>query len=163
MCLESRLMIYPFTPKSSRKLSRGDFWAIPLSNGNYFCGRVVELMPKGMPGAGVGFLGGVLDWFDTRLPSNDAIAGSAFLSQGVMHIKAITFSGGQLLGNRPLELDGLEAFTFISGNEIKRGFLPIRKWKRSDKDAFPTLQWWGYDVAEIIANKHFSGSTEGCT
>ncbi len=149
---------YPFTPKSSHRLEPGDFWSIPLSNGKYSCGRVVERMPKGMAGAGVGFLGGVLDWCGAIPPTNESIAGAAFLSQGIMHIKAIITTGGVILGNRSLVLDQLDAFTFVHGGIIQKGFTPVRTWCREDKGAFPALSWWGYDIAETIANRNFSGA-----
>jgi Immunity protein 26 len=152
---------YPFTPKSSQKLLRGDFWAIPLSNGMYGCGRVVEHMPKGMPGAKVGFLGGVLDWHSATPPDTGSIAGAIFLCQGIMHVKAIITSGGQILGNRPLEADKLDTFTFIHGNTIQKGFTPLRSWCREDNGTLPVLSWWGYDIALSVANKHFSDTATG--
>jgi hypothetical protein len=148
---------YPFIPKSSRKLSRGDFFSIPLSNGMYACGRVVECMPKGMPGAGVGFLGGVMNWRGSSAPTADAISRAAFLAQGIMHIKTILTTGGTILGNRSLELDGLDTFTFIAGATIKKGFTPVRSWRLEDNNTLPSLSWWGYDIAEAIANKYLSG------
>ena len=75
-----------------------------------------------------------------------------------MHIKAILETGGCVLGNRSLASDGLSAFTFIHGATIQKGFTPVRKWRKQDNENLPTFSWWGYDVAQIIANKHFAES-----
>src|SRR5574340_668430 len=98
---------YPFTPRSSLALTVGDFWAVPLAEDSYGCGRVLEHIPKGMPGARVGVLGGLLDWHGQEQPSSEGIAGAAVVEQGVMHIWAITKIGGAVLGNRALTLDGI--------------------------------------------------------
>jgi Immunity protein 26 len=147
---------YPFVPRSSVRLTPGDFWAVPLADGSYGCGRVVEHMPKGMPGARVGFLGSLLDWHAREPPTSDRISGAGSLDQGVMHIWAITKTGGVVLGNRPLHLDHLEPWTFIHGNTVQKGFTPIRPSTRADV-TLPAFSWWGYDVIQVIGNKRFLG------
>lgn len=145
---------FPFVPKSSHKLEPGDFWSIPLERDGFGCGRVLELMPEGMPGARVGFLGALLDWRGEVPPFAASIAGARALEQGVMHILGITETGGSVLGNRPLSLDALEPWVFSNGNVVQRGFTPVRPWRREDAQALPSLSWWGYDVIQILANKH---------
>src|SRR4051812_28661575 len=103
---------YPFVPKSSQLLSPGDFWAVPLRDGSFACGCVVELMPKGRPGARVGFLGGLLDWHAKDEPTSESIRDAGFVSQGTMHIRAITSTGGRVLGRRETSV---ESWTFIHG------------------------------------------------
>jgi hypothetical protein len=153
--MKARPRTYPFVPKSSKFLEPGDFWAVPLSDGSFACGRVLEHMPTGTPGARVGFLGGLLDWHGASPPEERSIAGaSAFLAQGVMHILAITETGGRILGWRSLELDRLAPWTFAFGNVVQRGFTPIRPYQRTDR-GLPSLSWWGYDVIQIHANRHF--------
>jgi hypothetical protein len=149
-------------PKSSLRLEAGDFWAIPLERGGFACGRVIEHMPNGMRGARVGFLGALLDWRDETPPSTARIAGAKALDQGIMHILAITTTGGTVLGNRPLSLDDLAPWVFIYGNVIQRGFTPLRAWRRDDAQSLPSLSWWGYDVIQLLANKHLGhGSHRG--
>lgn len=143
---------YPFVPKSSQLLRSGDFWAIPLRDGSFACGCVVELMPKGRPGARVGFLGGLLDWHAKVEPTPESIRDASFVSQGAMHILAITSTGGMILGHRETPV---EAWTFISGNKINKGFTFVRPWCREDNDRLPTYSTWGYDVISIMANRHF--------
>jgi len=143
---------YPLVPKSSQKLVPGDFWAVPLRDGTFGCGRVLERMPRGMPGARVGFLGALLNWRGERQPDYESIARAPALEQGVMHIMAITQTGGAVLGNRPLQLDGVEPWVFGHGNDVQRGFTVLRRRSQADRN-LPSLSWWGYDVIQILANK----------
>lgn len=149
--------LYPFTPKSSTKLSPGDFWSIPLQDGSFACGRVIALPPKGRPGAKVSFLGGLLDWHAPVPPTADSIARCQTIKQGVMHVLAITSTGGQVLGHRALELDGIEPFEMINGNVVQRGFDPVRAWERRDNDLLPTFSTWGYNMISQYAHKNFLG------
>ena len=148
---------YPFVPRSSVRLIPGDFWAVPLADGSFGCGRVLEHMPKGMPGSRVGFLGALLDWHEPEPPNSQRIAGAASVEQGVMHVFAITKTGGAVLGNRPLALDRLEPWTFIDGNSVQKGFTRLRAAARADV-GLPALSWWGYTVIQILGNKRFLGA-----
>jgi hypothetical protein len=148
---------YPFVPKSNKHLSPGDFWAIPLKDGTFGAGIVLELYPKGRPGAKVAFLAGLLDWHGTSMPTCESIAGSCTLKQGVAHILAVTQTGGVIIGNRALQLDGIEPWVFINGNLIQRGFTELRESERKDAGSYPSLSWWGYDVIQIYANKLLLG------
>ena len=152
---------YPFIPKSNQRLLPGDFRAIPLADGSFGCGVVLELYPKGLPGSKVAFLAGLLDWHGVLSPTSEALAGSKTLKQGVAHILAITQTGGEVLGNRPLKLDGIEPWVFINGDVIQKGFARLRKWRRKDNECYPALSWWGYDVIQIFANKHLLGYMPG--
>ena len=119
----------PFVPKSSKRLAPGDFWAIPLRDGRFACGRVVELLPQGMPVARVALLGGLTDWQGSSEPSGESIAGGTFLAQGIMHIRSITTTGGSISGHREFSPDSLGSWTFIYGNKIQRGFRFVRPWR----------------------------------
>jgi hypothetical protein len=98
-----------------------------------------------------------MNWRGDSAPTVEEIEGAQFLEQGIVHILAITSSGGTVLGNRALELDNLGAFTFAHGNSIQKGFEPVRKWKPSDRGKFPILSWWSYDIPLILANRHLLG------
>ena len=101
---------YPFVPKSATYLEAGQFWAIPLSDGRFGCGRVLDVPRVPDPYILVGrraFLAGLIDWVADAPPGSDAIAGARLVAQGFAHIKAITTTGGSVLGIRPLELDGI--------------------------------------------------------
>jgi hypothetical protein len=98
---------YPFTPKSNRYLRAGQFWAVPLSDGRFACGRVMA--PTSDIGARVSFIAGLMDWVCDTPPTGPALAGRAVLDQGSAHVKTIVHTGGQVLGWRDLDADGLVA------------------------------------------------------
>lgn len=74
-----------------------------------------------------------------------------------MHVLAITSTGGQVLGNRALELDGIEPFEMIYGNVVQRGFTPVRAWVVTDNDRLPTFSTWGYGMISELAHLRFLG------
>jgi len=91
-------MNYPFTPKSTSYLEPGQFWAVPLSNGNYGCGVVLaKLISSGKIESRL-FLGALIDWCGTEEPTPENIIGSSFLKTGAVHIKAIHTTGGNIIG-----------------------------------------------------------------
>ncbi len=63
-------------------------------------------MPPGMPGAMRAFLGGLLNWHGSNPPTFESISSCHTIEQAVMHIRAITTTGGEILGHRDLALDG---------------------------------------------------------
>jgi hypothetical protein len=150
--MTSKPRTFPHVPKSTAALVPGDFWGVPLSDTRWACGRVLQPMPRGKPGARVGFLGGLLDWTGPEAPTAESIAGRPLLEQGVMHILSITTTGGAVLGNRALELDGIEPLLAYHDGMICRGFAPVRPWTRADGQTIPGLGYWGYDVLQIRAN-----------
>jgi hypothetical protein len=97
---------YPFAPRSNRLLAAGQYWAIPLSNGRFGCGRVMAVPAFGEKDR-VGVVIGLMDWVGDEPPTSDRIAGHQILEQAKSRFDAITRTGGEVLGNRPLELDDL--------------------------------------------------------
>jgi hypothetical protein len=155
---------YPFVPKSSTYLAAGQFWAIPLSDGRFACGRVLDVPRDPDPLILVGtraFLAGLIDWVGDSPPDGDAIAGSRLIAQGFAHIKAITTTGGSILGLRPLELDGLVPMRWKSHEgggtvwvyEGATRLHPITPEERS----LPIQSVWGYSVIRDYAERTFVG------
>jgi hypothetical protein len=105
----------------------------------------------------VSFLGGLLGWHAKGEPTSESIAGARLLEQGAMHVLAIQRSGGQVLGNRPLELDALSPLECINGNVVQVGYTPLRLWQREDTDRLPTFSTWGYNYITLRAHKQFLG------
>jgi hypothetical protein len=99
---------YPFVPKSNRYLEAGQFWALPLSDGRYGCGRVMAVPAFGAKDR-VGFVAGLAGWIGPEPPTEATIAGAPVLLQAKAHFETISKTGGSVLGIRPLELDGLVA------------------------------------------------------
>lgn len=149
-------MKYPFPPKSTAHLKPGQFWAVPLASGRFACGRVLQVGASGMVSKSRVFLGGLHAWLGTKPPEGADIAGVPFLAFGTMHIKAITTTGGEVLGERSLEADHIELPLFLSAQEgpgtmILRGAEPLREAKIEEWGALPVLSAWGYNFIRKLA------------
>jgi Immunity protein 26 len=156
---------YPFVPKSTAYLEAGQFWAIPLTDGRFACGRVLAVPHEKDPNIMVGtraFLAGLLDWVGDAPPDGDAIAGTRLVAQGFAHIKAIMTTGGVILGIRPLDLDHLvpsrwkshEAGGTVWVYEGATRLHPISP----DERSLPIISVWGYSVIRDLAERSFVGS-----
>ena len=157
--MKSARQSYPFVPRSTVALKPGHFWAIPLRDGSFGCGRVIQLMPRSGNGARVSFLAGVLDWHSEVTPNSELISGAECLSQGRAHLKVITETGGEILGFRSLEADSIEPWEFRGAeyhmnSHVYRGFEIIRPQQLSDS-FLPVLSTWGYRVPVIVLEKRF--------
>ena len=155
-------MHYPFEPRSTARLEPGQFWAVPLSDGRFACGRVLDVPRANDPQIPVStrtFLAGLMDWVADVPPTSDGIAGARLLEQGFAHIRAIRQTGGELLGRRPLELDGIEPYLWLTASFIPqawvyRGATPVRRPDPQDA-SLPILHVWGYRVISVIAERAF--------
>jgi hypothetical protein len=103
----SRRPGYPFVPKSNRWMEPGQFWAVPLADGRFACGRVLAKPADFSPQRS--FVAGLMDWVGTKPPTASDLAGRGVLDSGGAHIVTILDHGGEILGERALELDGLVA------------------------------------------------------
>lgn len=97
---------YPFTPKSNRYLRPGQFWAVPLSDGRYAAGRVMAVPAFGLTDR-TGFVAGLMDWHGDAPPAATDLAGCGVLAQAKTNYRAISRTGGAVLGERDLALDHL--------------------------------------------------------
>lgn len=91
-------MEYPFKPKSTSHIEQGHFWAVPIGDGNYSCGVVLALVSNENKRDPRMFLAGLLDWAGNSLPQSNQLEGCAVLDKGFAHIKTITETGGEILG-----------------------------------------------------------------
>src|SRR6476469_9439644 len=94
--------MYPFVPKSTAVLRPGQYWAVPLPDGRFACGRVVQVGCSTIPTPSRAFFGGLHHWIGAAVPSAEDIAGRPIVAWGVMHIRAIANLGGEVLGERDL-------------------------------------------------------------
>src|SRR5258707_6144416 len=99
---------YPLTPKTNAQLIPGQFWSIPLSDGRFGSGRVLSVDHDRPVGGRTRFIGAILDWVGEAPPTFEAIAGSAVLAVGNAHVRLVSFGGGAILGERPLEADPIQ-------------------------------------------------------
>jgi len=96
---------YPFVPKSTAHLVAGQFWAIPLNDGKWACGRVLAGSAGGGPGSRTMFVAGLMDWVGDRPPTEESIGVSRVLEVGRVHLRTIAGTGSQILGHLPLSPD----------------------------------------------------------
>jgi hypothetical protein len=144
---------YPFKPKSATNLSPGDFWALPLSDGKYGCGRVIALKPSSGTGSRSMLLAGLMNWVGSSLPTTEGLAGYATLAQGQIHLRSIWESGGEILGNRPLAEDQIQPDGFLSespgGNcMLMKGYEVVRPATAEEQRVLPVFTTWGYLVMQ---------------
>jgi hypothetical protein len=99
---------YPFVPRSNRRLTAGQYWALPRSDGRFACGRVMAVPAFG-PTDRIGVVIGLMDWLGETPPTAEQLAGRPVLEQAKSRFEAIANTGYQVLGIRPLDLDGLVA------------------------------------------------------
>src|SRR5688572_24821938 len=105
---------FPFQPKSTRDLLPGQFWGVRLDDCRFACGRVLQVGGDQLPTPRVSFFGGLLDWIGLEPPTFAGIAGAKVLQFGAMHLHSITRVGTGVLGQRPLEVDGIATPTLLS-------------------------------------------------
>lgn len=157
---------YPFEPRSNAYLVPGQFWAVPLDDGRFGCGRVLAssrdsddrylLAPSRM-----NFLAALMDWVGSAPPTEDDLVGAKVLAQGVGHIKTIRETGGVILGCRDLRLDGitgLREVTHRAGGTVYlyEGATRLRPATREEAASLPVLSTWGFKVIERLAERHFA-------
>ncbi len=83
----TKAIAYPLEPKSIAYLRAGQFWAVPLSDGRFGCGRVLYVPSPSDPQPSLYlntriFLAGLMEWSGSEPPTAQAIAGCKLLEQG---------------------------------------------------------------------------------
>ena len=122
---------FPFIPKSTRWLERGQFWALPLTDGRFGAGCVVgfHLAPEGERSTRL-FVAGVIDWIGEHAPATSDLRGRSIVTFAFAHIKAITTCGAMLGQAEQLDYRGAPA-------EAEALSLPM----------------WGYAMPGILATR----------
>lgn len=159
----SKPVEYPFVPKSTAKLEPGQFWSIPLENGRFACGRVIQLRIENGKRDSRSFLAGLMDWWGRKPPTADRIAGCGVIVQGGTDIKTIQATGGQVLGFRDLSLDAIQPSLFLNAQFatcVQRGFDYVRPFDKKKDADLPTYSGWGYLVIKIRAEDRFGRRTK---
>src|SRR5687768_1510656 len=142
---------FSFVPKSTAYLQPGQFWQIPLDNGKFACGRVVQFDYRNGKKDSRCFLAGLMNWIGDEPPSADSIAGYCVIKQGSVHIKTIVEIGGAILGYRSLEVDRIEPQMFLSqspgkGCRLMQGCNVLRPATAREQKVYPVFSTWGYKV-----------------
>ena len=153
---------FPFKPKSTASLRSGDFWAVPIAGGRFGCGRVISLKRSGETGCRVMLIAGLLDWIGEAPPSSEEIAGRKSVAQGQIHLRSIWETGGEILGNRPLEDDRIAPDYFLSespgrGCFLMSGYEFLRRATEEEQRSLQVFSTWGYLIirhkAEALAKQ----------
>jgi hypothetical protein len=147
---------FPFVPKTNARLQTGDFWPLPLVDGSFACGRVLQLPPAGLPGSRVSFLGGLMDWHGGVSPCSTDLAGRGLILQTSMHVMGISRTCGGITGHRPLEADGTTPLLCVDGDVVRRGYTAVRSFEPSDRN-LPLFSYSGWNLLWREANRHFLG------
>ena len=149
---------YPFVPKSTSSLVPGQFWALPLSDGSFGCGRVVQLMPREMmvhvsrPGrrSGLAF---------RRTADAQIHCACAMCHSRPCPSESNNGNRGLNSGSRALDADGIQPWLFRGAHgwqnsNVQLGFIPVRPQQPEDRD-LPVFSTWGFDIAASIADARF--------
>lgn len=134
-----------------------------MLGGRFACGRVLQLNGSETPTPTRAFFGGLHNWTGSALPVEADLAGADYAAFGVMHILTILRTGGAILGERSLELDGFCLPLFLSahaGHETRvlSGANYLRDAVAEDLGQFPVLSYWGYDFMQAIAEQRFGSA-----
>ncbi len=151
---------YPFVPRSTAYMKEGQFWDVPLRNGQYACGRVLQFETSDNKKNSRMFLAGLIDWVGEIPPTSEAIDGAKLLEQGMAHIRTIAFNGGAIRGYRPLELDSVTPILELSHMPLSdcwltRGFENLRLATIEERKRLYIRSTWGLGVIKIIADTYF--------
>jgi hypothetical protein len=159
-----KAITYPFEPKSIAHLHAGQFWAVPLSDGRFGCGRVLYVPSPSDPQPSLYlntriFLAGLMDWFGDEPPTAQAIAGHKLLDHGLAHVAAITDTGSKILGQRGLGQDGLSGLLQVSHRGggtvwLYEGGRRLRAATAQERQALPVMSVWGRRVIVLLAERH---------
>jgi Immunity protein 26 len=157
--------MYPFEPRSNAYLKPGQFWAIPLSNGRFACGRVLASArdtddPILLGGSRMIFLAALMDWVGDAPPTQDELIGRNVIAQGNAHVRTIRQTGGVVLGCRALHLDritGLREVTHRGGGTVYlyEGATRLRAATREEAASLQVRGTWGFNVIRLLAEHHF--------
>jgi len=155
---------YPFRPRSTSYLLSGQFWSVPLCNGRFACGRVLQVPSEISDPAPGFFLAGLMDWIGDEPPTADAIAGCSTIAQCEAHISTIQKTGGEILGYRSLVLDGLEPWLFrnamYNATAVLKGMEPIRPPTEEERTQLPVRGCWLNIYIKLLAEKHFGAQSD---
>ena len=152
---------YPFIPKSTAYLQEGQIISVPISNGRFACGRVLQLLVENGKRDKVQFIVGLMDWSGEQPPNSEAISGAKILKHGQAHIKTVKECGAQIVDFRLLESDGLEVPLSLdqapSKNcKLRQGFNILGGASKEQQESLKVFSTWGYGVLKIKAEQQFA-------
>ena len=98
-------------------------------------------------------LAGLMNWIGDSPPTTAGLAGCRTQAQGQVHLRCIWETGGEIVGNRPLVEDGIEAALFLSESPGKncmlmQGYEIIRPATSEEQLQLPVFPTWGYLIIQ---------------
>lgn len=154
---------FPFVPKSNAFLLPGHFWPIPLRDGRFAAGVVLNvpsrMVRSDFAGSRRMVVIGLLDWSGPSMPDVRALNGVTLRECGDAHVRSIVLtSGGRGIIGRldamPTELSYLShgggpgVWVMVNGQ-------PDHPASAEERVKLEVWETWGLIVIEGLANKHF--------
>jgi hypothetical protein len=98
-------------------------------------------------------IAGLMNWVGDSLPTSAGLAGRTTVAQGQIHLRCIWETGGEVLGNRPLTQERIEADLFLSESPgancmLMQGYELIRRATAEEQRELPVFSTWGYLVIQ---------------
>jgi hypothetical protein len=134
----------------------GQYFSIPLSNGEYACGIVMQLRR----GSTREFVAGLMDWSGPKAPTLQDIRGRCLLAHGGAHVRTIVENDGEILGGASLEELKLELPLTLDQApgpdcKLRRGYDLLRFASRTEQATLNVFSTWGYSAIRSRAEQHF--------
>lgn len=141
---------YPFQPKSTAYMRKGQFWPIPIEGG-FACGIVLDIEKNSR----TVFLAGLLDWVGTQKPTTSDLECSIVVEQGEGHIKMIGQRGSSIIGELPNPLSPLIWTEHLGGPDygLFEGLVLIDRITCKESEVYSKRSTWGDNVINILADK----------
>ncbi len=154
-------MNYPFVPKSNKKLKKGDYWIMKLSDESYSVGIVIDIPPSDLKLTRE-IIVGILKWNERYIPVLNDLMNAEILEQGHAHIKTINYTGDEIVGIIDLIKYNITPLLMIGSygangtkSYLMKGYGIVREFKKGDRDKFEMSSYWSYDYIKEIAEKVF--------
>lgn len=153
-------MKYPFVPKSTAYLDRGQIISIPLSNNTFSCARVLQLERADGTRDSRCFVIGLMDWNESYPPSTEYSVGIDIIDHGQVHVKTIRECSSAIVGHRDLEIDNIDTPLSLdespgSNCHLRKGLDILRVATPEEQKTLKIFSTWGYNVLKIKAERHF--------
>ncbi|MDF1763846.1 MAG: hypothetical protein P1U57_10585 [Oleibacter sp.] len=153
-------MKYPFVPKSTAYLKEGQIMSIPLSDGSYACGRILQLKVEGEKRDSRMFIAGLMDWHGNEPPCSEAISGTKILAHGQVHVKTVKECGAEIVGYLDLGEDNTQIPLSLDQSpgrncRLRRGYDLLDPASDSEQSTLHVFSTWGFKVMKNLAEKHY--------
>jgi len=137
----------------------GSFWDIPLENGYYGAGIVLERCPRQRQGHTRMFLAGLLDWIGKDIPTERDILSTGVAAQGFAHLYAVTKNKGMIRGCIDLSRTAIKPGIWRDSHvgpdvRLRRGYTDLGPSRaEANWQELPVASTWGYGVIVVLARK----------